>query len=120
MQSRFPFPFPSTTSGLSTSVRGRILFGKLGISSHLQRSTTLTVSAAGRHLVCGTHEDECVGLGIILECFPHGTWEGFRVPHRDYVVVRLTTVFPKYSHHASYCEIPDLRTLGDFVGYWIL
>jgi hypothetical protein len=71
-------------------------------------------------LVCGTHEDECVGLGIILECSPQGTWEGFRVPHRDYVVVRLIVVFLEYSHHASYCEIPDLRTLGDSVGYRIL
>jgi hypothetical protein len=71
-------------------------------------------------LVCGTHEDECVGLGIILECSPQGTWEGFRVPHRDYVVVRLTVVFPEYSHHASYCEIPDLRTLRDSTGYRIL
>jgi hypothetical protein len=71
-------------------------------------------------LVCSTDEDECVGLGIILECSPQGTWEGFRVPHRDYVVVRLTAVFPEYSHHASYCEIPDFRTLGDSVGYRIL
>jgi hypothetical protein len=51
-------------------------------------------------LVCNTHEDECVGLGIILECSPQGMWEGFRVPHSDYVVVRLTAVFPEYSHHA--------------------
>jgi hypothetical protein len=71
-------------------------------------------------LVCGTHEDECVGLGIILECSPQGTWEGFRVPHSHYVVVRLTAVFLEYSHHASYCEIPDLKTLGDSIGYWIL
>jgi hypothetical protein len=71
-------------------------------------------------LVCSTHEDECVGLGIILECSPQGTWEGFRVLHRDYVVVRLTAVFPEYSHRASYCEIPDFRTLGDSVGYRIL
>jgi hypothetical protein len=34
--------------------------------------------------------------------------------------VRLTAVFPEYSHHASYCEIPDFRTLGDSVGYQIL
>jgi hypothetical protein len=54
------------------------------------------------------------------ECSPQGTWEGFRVPHSDYVVVRLTAVFPEYSHHASYYEIPDLRTLGDSVGYRIL
>jgi hypothetical protein len=71
-------------------------------------------------LVCGTHEDECVGLGIILECFPLGTWEGFRVPHSHYVVVRLTAVFPEYSHHASYYEIPDLKTLRDSIGYRIL
>jgi hypothetical protein len=58
-------------------------------------------------LVCGTHEDQCMGLGIILECSPHDTWEGFRVPHSDYVVVRLTAVFLEYSHHASYCEIPS-------------
>jgi hypothetical protein len=32
----------------------------------------------------------------------------------------LTAVFPEYSHHASYCEIPDFRTLGDSVGYRIL
>jgi hypothetical protein len=61
-----------------------------------------------------------VGLGIILECSPHGTWEGFRVPHRDYIVVRLTAVFPEYSHHASYCKILDFRTLGNSVGYRIL
>jgi hypothetical protein len=71
-------------------------------------------------LVCSTHEDECVGLGIILECSPQGTWEGFRVLHSHYVVVRLTVVFPEYSHHASYCEIPDLKTLGDSIGYRIL
>jgi hypothetical protein len=71
-------------------------------------------------LVCGTHEDECVGLGIILECFPQGTWEGFRVPHSHYVVVRLTVVFPEYSHHASYYEIPDLKALVDSIGYRIL
>jgi hypothetical protein len=71
-------------------------------------------------LVCGTHEDECVGLGIILEYSLQGTWEGFKVPHSHYVVVRLTAVFPEYSHHASYCEILDLRTLGDSVGYRIL
>jgi hypothetical protein len=34
--------------------------------------------------------------------------------------MRLTAVFPEYSHHASYCEIPDFRTLGDSVGYRIL
>jgi hypothetical protein len=34
--------------------------------------------------------------------------------------VRLTVVFPEYSHHASYCEILDFRTFGDSVGYWIL
>jgi hypothetical protein len=71
-------------------------------------------------LVCSTDEDVCVGLGIILECSPQGTWEGFTVLHRDYVVVRLTAVFHEYSHHASYCEIPDFITLGDFVGYRIL
>jgi hypothetical protein len=71
-------------------------------------------------LVCSVDEDVCVGLGIILECSPQGTWEGFKVPHCDYVVVRLTAVFPKYSHHASYCKIPDFRTLGDSVGYQIL
>jgi hypothetical protein len=71
-------------------------------------------------LVCSTDEDICVGLGIILECSPQGTFEGFRVPHRDYVVVRLTAVFPEYSHHASYCEMPDFRTLGDSVEYRIL
>jgi hypothetical protein len=71
-------------------------------------------------LACSVDGDVCVGLGIILECSPQGTWEGFRVPHRDYVVVRLTAVFPEYSHHASYCEIPDFRTLGDSVGYRIL
>jgi hypothetical protein len=71
-------------------------------------------------LVRRTHEDQCVGLEIILECFPQGTWKGFKVPHSDYVVVRLTAVFPEYSHHASYCEIPDLRTLEDSVGYQIL
>jgi hypothetical protein len=71
-------------------------------------------------LICSTNGDVCVGLGIILECSPQGTWEGFRVPHCDYVVVRLTAVFPEYSHHASYCEIPDFRTLGDSVGYRIL
>jgi hypothetical protein len=71
-------------------------------------------------LVCKTDEDECVGLGIILECSPHGTWEGFRVPHCDYVAVRLTAVFPEYSHHALYCKILDFRTLGDSVGYQIL
>jgi hypothetical protein len=68
-------------------------------------------------LVCSTDKDECMGLGIILECSPQGTWEGFRVPHHDYVVVRLIAVFPEYSHHASYCKIPDFRTLGDSVGY---
>jgi hypothetical protein len=47
-------------------------------------------------------------------------WEGFRVLHTDYVVVRLIAVFPEYSHHASYYEILDLRTLGYSVGYWIL
>jgi hypothetical protein len=61
-----------------------------------------------------------VGLGIILECSPQGTWEGFRVPHSHYVVMRLTVVFPEYSHHASYCEILDLKTLGDSIGYRIL
>jgi hypothetical protein len=71
-------------------------------------------------LVCGTHEDECVGLGIILEYSPQGTWEGFRVLHSDYVVVRLTAIFPEYSHQASYCEILDFRTLGDSVRYRIL
>jgi hypothetical protein len=34
--------------------------------------------------------------------------------------VRLTTVFPEYSHHASYYENLDFRILGDSVGYWIL
>jgi hypothetical protein len=34
--------------------------------------------------------------------------------------VRLTIVYPKYSHYTSYCKIPDLRTLGDSVGYRIL
>jgi hypothetical protein len=75
-------------------------------------------------LICGIHEDECVGLGIMLEYFPQGTSEGFRVPHSHYIVVRLTTVFPEYSHHASYCEIPDLipldTPLGDSIGYRIL
>jgi hypothetical protein len=71
-------------------------------------------------LVSGTHEDECVGLGIILKCSPQGTWEGFRVPHSDYVVMRLTTVFPEYSHHASYCEILDLKTLRNSIRYRIL
>jgi hypothetical protein len=71
-------------------------------------------------LVCSTDEDECMGLGIILECSPQDMWEGFRVLHHDYIVVRLTAVFPEYSHHASYCEIPDFRTLGNSVGYRIL
>jgi hypothetical protein len=71
-------------------------------------------------LVCNTHEDECVGLGIILKCSPQGTWEGFRVPHSHYVVMRLTAIFSEYSHDASYCEIPDLKTLGDSIGYRIL
>jgi hypothetical protein len=71
-------------------------------------------------LNCSTDEDECVGLGIILECSPQGTWGEFRVPHRDYVVVRLTAVFPEYSRHTSYCEILDFRTLRDSVRYRIL
>ena len=69
---------------------------------------------------CGTHENKCMGLGIILECFLQGTREGFKVPHSDYVVMRLTVVFSEYSHHASYYKIPDLRTLGDSIGYRIL
>jgi hypothetical protein len=116
MQSRFPFLFPSTTSGLSASVRGRILSRRLGISSRSQRYLDLAVGMEVALLVCTVDGDVCVGLGIILECSPQGTWEGFRVLHRDYVVVRLTAVFPEYSHHASYCEIPDFRTLGDSVG----
>ena len=51
--------------------------------------------------VCGTHEDECVGLKIILEYFPQGTWKGFRVLHSDYVIMSLTAIFPEYSHYAS-------------------
>jgi hypothetical protein len=71
-------------------------------------------------LIRGTHEDQCVGLEIILECSPQGTWKGFRVPHSDYVVVTLTAIFLEYSHHPSYCKISDLRTFGDSVGYRIL
>jgi hypothetical protein len=65
-------------------------------------------------------EDQCLGLGIILECSPLGTWEGFRVPHSYYVVVRLTAIFSEFSNHASFCEILGLRTLGESVGYQIL
>jgi hypothetical protein len=71
-------------------------------------------------LVRSALEDQCVGLGIRLECSPQGTWEGFRIPHSYYIVVRLTVVFPEFSHHASFCEIPGLRTLGESVRYRIL
>jgi hypothetical protein len=71
-------------------------------------------------LVRSVLEDQCAGLRIILEYYPQGTWEGFRVPHSYYVVIRLTTVFPEFSHHTSFCEIPGLRTLGEFIGYRIL
>jgi hypothetical protein len=46
-----PIPLPVDTSGLSASVRERILFGKLNISSRMQRLTILTVSVVGRHHV---------------------------------------------------------------------
>jgi hypothetical protein len=55
-----------------------------------------------------------------IECSPQGMWEGFRVPHSYYVVIRLTAVFPEFSHHASFCEILGLRTLTESVGYRIL
>jgi hypothetical protein len=32
----------------------------------------------------------------------------------------LTAIFPEFRHHASYYKIPDLKTLGEFVGYRIL
>jgi hypothetical protein len=41
-------------------------------------------------LVRSALEDQCAGRGIILECSPQSTWEGFRIPHSYYVVVRLT------------------------------
>jgi hypothetical protein len=47
-------------------------------------------------------------------------WEGFRVLHSYYVVVRLTVVFLEFSHHASFCEIPSMRTLAESIRYWIL
>jgi hypothetical protein len=56
-------------------------------------------------LVRSALEDQCAGLGIILECSPQDTWEGFRVPHSYYVVIRLTVVFPEFNYHASFCEI---------------
>jgi hypothetical protein len=71
-------------------------------------------------LVRTTFEDHCVGLGIFLECSLQGTWEGFRIPQSYYVVVRLTAVFSEFSHHASSCEIPGLKTLVESVGYRIL
>jgi hypothetical protein len=55
-----------------------------------------------------------------IECSPQGMWEGFRVPHSYYVVVRLTAVFPEFSHHASFCEILGMRTLVESDGYQIL
>jgi hypothetical protein len=71
-------------------------------------------------LVRSALEDQYVGLKIILEYSPHGTWEGSRVPYSYYVVVRLTVVFLEFSHHASFCEIPSLRTLAESVRYRIL
>jgi hypothetical protein len=111
--------FKIRSSALLDAAQGEATKGTQGHWPHRQY-LDLAIGMEVALLVCSTDEDVCVGLEIILECSPQGTWEGFRVPHRDYVVVRLTAVFPEYSHHASYCEIPDFRTLGDSVGYRIL
>jgi hypothetical protein len=44
-------PFPVHDVRLISQCQGKVLSGRLGISSRLQRSTMLTVSAAGRHHV---------------------------------------------------------------------
>jgi hypothetical protein len=71
-------------------------------------------------LDCTLVDEQCAGLEIILECSSKGTWKGFRVPQSFYVVVRLTSTFPKFTHHVFYCDILELTTLGESVGYRIL
>jgi hypothetical protein len=51
---------------------------------------------------------------------PSGYVEGIQSTYSYYVVVRLTTVFPEFNHHASFCKIPGLRTLEESVEYRIL
>jgi hypothetical protein len=91
-----PIPFPSTTSGLSASVRGRILSGRLGISSRSQRSTMLTVLAAGRH-----HVPRVIGpigstltwqlvwrllflFAVLTRTYAWGSESYWSAPHRDH------------------------------------
>jgi hypothetical protein len=60
------------------------------------------------------------GVGVIVECYPKGTWEGFRVPDSFFVIVRLMTVKKDFLGLAAYCKNSDLTSLGDCLGYRIL
>jgi hypothetical protein len=60
------------------------------------------------------------GLGIIVECSPRGFWNGFRVPHSFFLVVKLRQIVDDFKDHNAYCEIPDFVTLKLCVGYKIL
>ena len=50
----------------------------------------------------------CVATGVISECSPRGTWEGFRIPHSFFRIVRVSSVNPEFSDTTACCELADV------------
>ena len=62
----------------------------------------------------------CVAAGVIMECSPKGTWEGFLIPHSFFLIVRVSSVNPEFSETPAFCELPDVLTIGCAVGRLVL
>ncbi|KAG0567459.1 hypothetical protein KC19_7G136300 [Ceratodon purpureus] len=62
----------------------------------------------------------CVAAGVIMECSPKGTWEGFLIPHSFFLIVRVSSVNPEFSETPAFCELPNVLTIGCAVGRLVL
>ena len=63
---------------------------------------------------------QCVGIGVIDECYPRGVWCGFLVPHNFFVVVIVTKVSTKCQGQTAYYEEKSMTTLGVAINHRVL
>lgn len=59
-----------------------------------------------------TSKEKCVGMNVIDECSPKGTWKGFRVPHSFFIVVNISTV------HLNSMNFQAFYEMGNFNNPW--
>ena len=62
-----------------------------------------------------TFKAKCVGMNVIDEGSPKGTWKGFQVPHTFFIMVNTSTVCSNSMNFQAFYEMGNLTILGSSI-----